>query len=105
MDCCHVFRLVCVVPPAVAPPPHLYAANPPVPYSLQQKSLLRRLQEASAPHSVDIHHHASRPLLCCDDLLLMQMDSGKPRSFLDISSTCCKLGLQKERLQLKTLVV
>ncbi|KAJ4942276.1 hypothetical protein JOQ06_012142 [Pogonophryne albipinna] len=70
-------RLVCVVPPAVAPPPHLYAANPPVPYSLQQKSLLRRLQEAAAPHSADIHHHASRPLLCCDDLLLMQMDSGK----------------------------
>ncbi|XP_033973679.1 LOW QUALITY PROTEIN: E1A-binding protein p400 [Trematomus bernacchii] len=70
-------RLVCVVPPAVAPPPHLYAANPPVPYSLQQKSLLRRLQEAAAPHSVDIHHHVSRPLLCCDDLLLMQMDSGK----------------------------
>ncbi|KAL7391413.1 hypothetical protein ABVT39_008990 [Epinephelus coioides] len=70
-------RLVCVVPPAVAPPPHLYAANPPVPYSLEQKSLHRRLQEASAPHSADIHHLASRRLLCFSDLQLMQMDSGK----------------------------
>ncbi|XP_063752794.1 E1A-binding protein p400 isoform X2 [Eleginops maclovinus] len=70
-------RLVCVVPPAVAPPPHLYAANPPVPYNLEQKSLRRRLQEAAAPHSTDIHHLASRHLLCGDDLPLMQMDSGK----------------------------
>ncbi|XP_074494783.1 E1A-binding protein p400 isoform X3 [Sebastes fasciatus] len=70
-------RLVCVVPPAVAPPPHLYAANPPVPYSLEQKSLQRRLQEASSPHSADIHHLASRRLLRFSDLTLMQMDSGK----------------------------
>ncbi|XP_056232161.1 E1A-binding protein p400 isoform X3 [Seriola aureovittata] len=70
-------RLVCVVPPAVAPPPHLYAANPPVPYSLEQKSLRCRLQEASAPHSADIHHLASRRLLHFPDLKLMQMDSGK----------------------------
>ncbi|XP_029294792.1 E1A-binding protein p400 isoform X3 [Cottoperca gobio] len=70
-------RLVCVVPPTVAPPPHLYAANPPVPYNLEQKSLHRRLQEASAPHSADIHHLASRPLLRFSDLPLMQMDSGK----------------------------
>lgn len=70
-------RLVCVVPPAVAPPPHLYAANPPVPYSLEQKSLHCRLREASAPHSADIHHLASRRLLCFSDLQLMQMDSGK----------------------------
>ncbi|XP_042344775.1 E1A-binding protein p400 isoform X2 [Plectropomus leopardus] len=70
-------RLVCVVPPTVAPPPHLYAANPPVPYSLEQKSLHRGLQEVSAPHSADIHHMASRPLLGYSDLQLMQMDSGK----------------------------
>uniref|UniRef100_A0A8C9X7K6 E1A binding protein p400 n=1 Tax=Sander lucioperca TaxID=283035 RepID=A0A8C9X7K6_SANLU len=70
-------RLVCVMPPAVAPPPHLYAANPPVPYSLEQKSLHRRLQKASAPHSADIHHLAPRHLLRFSDLQLMQMDSGK----------------------------
>ncbi|XP_028435183.1 E1A-binding protein p400 isoform X4 [Perca flavescens] len=70
-------RLVCVMPPAVAPPPHLYAANPPVPYSLEQKSLRRRLQKASAPHSADIHHLAPRHLLRFSDLQLMQMDSGK----------------------------
>uniref|UniRef100_A0A671TIH6 E1A binding protein p400 n=1 Tax=Sparus aurata TaxID=8175 RepID=A0A671TIH6_SPAAU len=56
------FVLVCVVPPAVAPPPHLYAANPPVPYSLEKKSLQHQLQDASAPHSAEIHHFASRHL-------------------------------------------
>uniref|UniRef100_A0A3B4GX43 E1A binding protein p400 n=1 Tax=Pundamilia nyererei TaxID=303518 RepID=A0A3B4GX43_9CICH len=69
-------RLVCMVPPAVASAPHLYAANPPVPYKLEQKSLRRRLQEASLPHSADIHL-ASTHLFCCPDLQLMQMDSGK----------------------------
>lgn len=71
-----VKRLVCVVPPAVASAPHLYAANPPVPYRLEQKSHRRQLQEASVPHSADIHL-ASRHLFCCPDLQLMQMDSGK----------------------------
>uniref|UniRef100_A0A3Q1EHN6 E1A binding protein p400 n=1 Tax=Acanthochromis polyacanthus TaxID=80966 RepID=A0A3Q1EHN6_9TELE len=71
------FRLACVVPPAVAPLPHLYAANPPVPYSLEQKSLHRRLLEASGPHSADIHQLASRHLFYYPDLQLMQMDSGK----------------------------
>ncbi|XP_036953308.1 E1A-binding protein p400 isoform X6 [Acanthopagrus latus] len=70
-------RLVCVVPPAVAPPPHLYAANPPVPYSLEKKSLQHQLQDASAPHSAEIHHLASRHLFHCPDMQLMQMDSGK----------------------------
>ncbi|TMS03905.1 E1A-binding protein p400 [Larimichthys crocea] len=70
-------RLVCVVPPAVAPPPHLSAARSPVPYRLEQKSLRRRLQEASAPHSADIHHLTFRRLFRFPDLQLMQMDSGK----------------------------
>lgn len=69
-------RLVCVVPAAVAPPSQLYAANPPVPYSLAQKSLQRRLQEASTPHSADIHHLVSRRLFHFPDMQLMQMDSG-----------------------------
>ncbi|XP_034451277.1 E1A-binding protein p400 isoform X5 [Hippoglossus hippoglossus] len=70
-------RLVCVVPPAAAPPPHLYAVNPPVPYSLEQKSLCCRLKEASAPHSADVHHLTSRRLFHSPDMQLMQMDSGK----------------------------
>ncbi|XP_044051498.1 E1A-binding protein p400 isoform X5 [Siniperca chuatsi] len=70
-------RLVCVVPPAVAPPGYLYAANPQVPYSLEQKSLHRRLQEATVSHRADIHHLASRRLFHFPDLQLMQMDSGK----------------------------
>ncbi|XP_047447290.1 E1A-binding protein p400 isoform X2 [Mugil cephalus] len=70
-------RLVCVVSPAVAPPPQLYAANPSLPYTLERKSLHRRLLDATAPHSADIHHLASRCLLYYPDLQLMQMDSGK----------------------------
>ncbi|XP_043967300.1 E1A-binding protein p400 isoform X7 [Gambusia affinis] len=70
-------RLTCVVPAAVAPPPHLYAANPSVPYRVQQKSFQQRMLEASEPHSADIHHLASRHLLGHPDLQLMQMDSGK----------------------------
>uniref|UniRef100_A0A8C7SHM0 E1A binding protein p400 n=1 Tax=Oncorhynchus mykiss TaxID=8022 RepID=A0A8C7SHM0_ONCMY len=70
-----VSRLSCVVPAAVARPPHLYAANPPAPYSLEQKSISRRLQEAAAPHSTEIHSLSSG--LQFPDLQLMQMDSGK----------------------------
>lgn len=72
---------MCVVPQAVAPPPRLYAANPPVPYSLGQKSLHRRLQEASSPHSADIHCLVSRHISHFPDLQLMQMDSGLSDNF------------------------
>ncbi|MEQ2254754.1 hypothetical protein ILYODFUR_006827, partial [Ilyodon furcidens] len=69
--------LTSALPAAVAPPPHLYAANPSVPYRLQQKSFQQQLLEASEPHSADIHHLASRHFLRHPDLQLMQMDSGK----------------------------
>ncbi|XP_045082909.1 E1A-binding protein p400-like isoform X5 [Coregonus clupeaformis] len=72
-----VSRLSCVVPVAVAPPPHLYAANPPAPYSLEQKLISRRLQVAAAPHSTEIHRLSSGHQLQFSDLQLMQMDSGK----------------------------
>ena len=65
------------MPVAVAPPPHLYAANPPVPYSLDKKSSSRRLTEAAAPHSKALQRLASRHILPCPDLQLMQMDSGE----------------------------
>uniref|UniRef100_A0A8C7HKV1 E1A binding protein p400 n=1 Tax=Oncorhynchus kisutch TaxID=8019 RepID=A0A8C7HKV1_ONCKI len=61
----------------VAPPPHLYAANPPALYSLEQKSISRRLREAAAPYSTEIHRLASGHQLEFPDLQLMQMDSGK----------------------------
>ncbi|KAM4577931.1 E1A-binding protein p400 isoform 2-T2 [Fundulus diaphanus] len=70
-------RLTTVLPAAVAPPPHLYAANPAVPYRLEQKCFQQRLLEAAQPHSAVIHHLASRRFLRHPDLQLMQMDSGK----------------------------
>ncbi|TNM90197.1 hypothetical protein fugu_004431 [Takifugu bimaculatus] len=70
-------RLVCVVPPAVAPPSQLYAANPPVPYSLERKSFHHRLQEFFVPNIVEVAHLASRHFFHFPDLQQMQMDSGK----------------------------
>ncbi|XP_028312261.1 E1A-binding protein p400 isoform X2 [Gouania willdenowi] len=72
-----VKRVACVVPPVVAAAPHLYAANPPVPHSLEQKSCHRRLLEVCAPYANVIHRLASRHIVCPPDLQLMQMDSGK----------------------------
>lgn len=74
-------RLVCTVSPAVAPPCHLYAANPPVSYGLEQKSFHRRLQEAAAPHCAEIHKLVSRHISNFPDLQLMQMDSGQSNNF------------------------
>lgn len=71
-----VSRLVCVIPPAVAPPSQLYAANPPVPYSLEQKSFHHRLQEFVVPNTVEVAHLASRQFFHFPDLQQMQMDSG-----------------------------
>uniref|UniRef100_H3C8Q6 E1A binding protein p400 n=1 Tax=Tetraodon nigroviridis TaxID=99883 RepID=H3C8Q6_TETNG len=70
-------RLVCAVPPAVAPPSHLYAANPAVAYSLEQKSFHHRLQEVLVPYTVDVPHLLSRHFFHFPDLQQMQMDSGK----------------------------
>ncbi|XP_075903388.1 E1A-binding protein p400 isoform X2 [Nelusetta ayraudi] len=70
-------RLVCTECPAVAAPCQCYAAKPPVPYSLEQKSFQRRLREAAAPHSAEIHQLATRHVPRFPDLQLMQIDSGK----------------------------
>lgn len=69
-------RLVCAVPPAVAPPSHLYAANPPVAYSLEQKSFHHRLQEVVVPYTVNVPQLVSRHFFHFPDLQQMQMDSG-----------------------------
>ncbi|XP_061762916.1 E1A-binding protein p400 isoform X1 [Nerophis ophidion] len=70
-------KRLCVVPPAVAPPLHLYAANPPVAYTCEQKLLHRQLQEAFAPHTSEIHRLVTGNDHFSLDLHLMQMDSGK----------------------------
>ncbi|XP_077943063.1 E1A-binding protein p400 isoform X6 [Gasterosteus aculeatus] len=95
-------RLVCVVPPAEATPAHLYAVNPPVPYSLEQKSLHRRLQEASSPLSAEIHCLASRPLLRFSDLQVMQIDSGKLEA---LSILLQKLRSESRRVLIFTQMV
>lgn len=92
-------RLSCVVFAAVAPPPHLYAANPPVPYTLARKSSSRRLREAAASHREALQRLASRLILPCPDLQLMQMDSGEPDT-LPHSSTCSSLSAELFRIHM-----
>ncbi|XP_055080284.1 E1A-binding protein p400 isoform X3 [Periophthalmus magnuspinnatus] len=70
-------RLACVVPPAVAPPPQIYAVNPTVPYRLKQKSFHHQLLEATSAHRADIQRFAPTQLVQFPDLHLIQMDSGK----------------------------
>lgn len=80
-------RLDCVRPPAVAPPPHVYAHNPPVHHRVEQKSFTRRLRSACAPHRADIHQVAAKRLLHVPDLQLMQMDSGESRGSLTTTTS------------------
>ncbi|XP_058245104.1 E1A-binding protein p400 isoform X2 [Hemibagrus wyckioides] len=70
-------RLSCILPTAVAPPPQLYAANPPLPYSLEQKSFVRQLREVSAPSNPEIRALACPTMFELPDNHLLEMDSGK----------------------------
>ncbi|XP_023692374.2 E1A-binding protein p400 isoform X1 [Paramormyrops kingsleyae] len=70
-------RFSCVVPAVVAPPPCLYAPNPTPRFTLEQKRIHRRLQEAAAPHGLEIHRLAAARFHQFPDLQLLQMDSGK----------------------------
>ncbi|XP_057688060.1 E1A-binding protein p400 isoform X3 [Corythoichthys intestinalis] len=70
-------RLGCVMPPAVAPHPQLYATNPPITYTIKQKLLHRQMQESFAPHSAEMHCLVARHGFKSPDFQLMQMDSGK----------------------------
>ncbi|KAK3566251.1 hypothetical protein QTP86_030323 [Hemibagrus guttatus] len=74
---CLVKRLSCILPTAVAPPPHLYAANPPLPYSLKRKSFVRQLQEVSASFNPEIRALACPTMFELPDKHLLEMDSGK----------------------------
>uniref|UniRef100_A0A3Q3VLH9 Uncharacterized protein n=1 Tax=Mola mola TaxID=94237 RepID=A0A3Q3VLH9_MOLML len=77
-------------------------SNPPVPYSLEQKSFHHRLQEASAPYSADVHHLTSRHLFHFPDLQLMQMDSGKLEALAILLQ---KLRLDSRRVLIFTQMV
>lgn len=70
------YRFSCILPAAVAPPPQLYAANPPPSYSLAQKSFRRQLQEASAPHNAEIRSLACPAVVSFSDVHMLEMDSG-----------------------------
>ncbi|KAM9475121.1 E1A-binding protein p400 isoform 3-T3 [Clarias gariepinus] len=70
-------RLSCILPVSVAPPPQLYAANPPPPYSLEQKSLVRQLREVSAPYNSEVRALACPVTFELPDKHLLEMDSGK----------------------------
>jgi len=60
----------------VAPPPQLYASNPPPFYSIAQKSFRRKLQEVSAPHNAEIRKLACPPVTSFPDKHMLEMDSG-----------------------------
>ncbi|KAK7933890.1 hypothetical protein WMY93_004786 [Mugilogobius chulae] len=70
-------RLACLVPPAVAPPPQIYAVNPAVPYRLEQKSFHHHLCKSTSSIRADIHNFAAMQHVQFPDMQLMQMDSGK----------------------------
>ncbi|XP_053092059.1 E1A-binding protein p400 isoform X2 [Pangasianodon hypophthalmus] len=72
-----VKRLSCILPASVAPPPQLYAVNPPPPYSLKQKSFMRQLREVSAPYNSEIRSLAFPATFELPDKNLLEMDSGK----------------------------
>ncbi|XP_060738217.1 E1A-binding protein p400 isoform X4 [Tachysurus vachellii] len=72
-----VKRLSCILPTAVAPPPQLYAADPPPPYSLKQKAFVRQLREVSAPFISEIRALSCPTLFELPDKHLLEMDSGK----------------------------
>ncbi|XP_060787242.1 E1A-binding protein p400 isoform X3 [Neoarius graeffei] len=72
-----VKRLSCILPATVAPPPQLYAANPPPPYSLKQKMFLRQLREVSTPYNSEIRTLACPAVFELPDKHLLEMDSGK----------------------------
>ncbi|XP_058889099.1 E1A-binding protein p400-like isoform X15 [Acipenser ruthenus] len=70
-------RFVCVVPPAIAPAPQLYSANPPPQYSLALKMFRHKFHQEMAPHTKQLRSPTANHLIEFPDLRLLQMDSGK----------------------------
>ncbi|XP_052418774.1 E1A-binding protein p400 isoform X2 [Carassius gibelio] len=92
-------RFSCILPAAVAPPPQLYASNPPPSYSLAQKSFRRQLQEVSAPHNAEIHNLAYPPVVRFPDAHMLEMDSGKLEA---LSILLQKLSAENRRVLIFT---
>ncbi|XP_016391216.1 E1A-binding protein p400-like isoform X2 [Sinocyclocheilus rhinocerous] len=92
-------RFSCILPAAVAPPPQLYASNPPPSYSLAQKSFRRQLQEASAPHNAEIRNLACPPVVRFPHVHMLEMDSGKLEA---LSILLQKLSAENRRLLIFT---
>lgn len=89
----------CLLPAAVAPPPQLYAANPPPSYSLAQKSFRRQLQEASAPHNAEIRSLTCPTVVSFPDVHMLEMDSGKLEA---LSILLQKLSAENRRVLIFT---
>ncbi|XP_056628653.1 E1A-binding protein p400 isoform X2 [Triplophysa dalaica] len=89
----------CILPAAVAPPPQLYAANPPASYSLVQKSFRRQLQEVSAPHNAEIRSLACPTVVSFSDVHMLEMDSGKLEA---LSILLQKLSAENRRVLIFT---
>ncbi|XP_058640220.1 E1A-binding protein p400 isoform X6 [Onychostoma macrolepis] len=92
-------RFSCILPAAVAPPPQLYASNPPPSYSLAQKSFRRQLQEVSAPHNAEIRNLACPPVVRFPDVHMLEMDSGKLEA---LSILLQKLSAENRRVLIFT---
>ncbi|XP_073675637.1 E1A-binding protein p400 isoform X2 [Garra rufa] len=92
-------RFSCVLPAAVAPPPQLYACNPPPSYSLAQKSFRRQLQEVSAPQNAEIRNLVCPPVVSFPDVHMLEMDSGKLEA---LSILLQKLSAENRRVLIFT---
>ncbi|XP_043102528.1 E1A-binding protein p400 isoform X5 [Puntigrus tetrazona] len=92
-------RFSCILPAAVAPPPQLYASNPPPSYSLAQKSFRRQLREVSAPHNAEIRSLACPPVIRFPDVHMLEMDSGKLEA---LSILLQKLSAENRRVLIFT---
>uniref|UniRef100_A0A8C1VFX5 E1A binding protein p400 n=1 Tax=Cyprinus carpio TaxID=7962 RepID=A0A8C1VFX5_CYPCA len=92
-------RFSCILPAAVAPPPQLYASNPPPSYSLAQKSFRRQLQEVSAQHNTEIRNLACPPVVRFPDVHMLEMDSGKLEA---LSILLQKLSAENRRVLIFT---
>uniref|UniRef100_A0A671KXG4 E1A-binding protein p400-like n=1 Tax=Sinocyclocheilus anshuiensis TaxID=1608454 RepID=A0A671KXG4_9TELE len=92
-------RFSCILPAAVAPPPQLYASNPPPSYSLAQKSFRRRLQEVSAPQNAEIRNLACPPVVRFPDVHMLEMDAGKLEA---LSILLQKLSAENRRVMIFT---
>ncbi|XDV48782.1 hypothetical protein PO909_018152 [Leuciscus waleckii] len=97
--CILMKRFSCILPAAVAPPPQLYASNPPPFYSIAQKSFRRLLQEVSAPHNAEIRTLACPPVTSFPDIHMLEMDSGKLEA---LSILLQKLSVENRRVLIFT---